>query len=233
MSLVVVIFARGGSKGLPGKNLMEVGGVPLIGRSVSLAKSLKDVSRVVCSTDSQEIASVAASFGAEIPFMRPPELASDTSPELEAWKHAASFLLEDGHTRSDLFLSLPTTGPLRERVDVERVVSLAGTLKWDLVVTYSEASHNPWFNMIRTEPTGEVKIVNRSAGGLITHRQKAPRVYNLVPIAYATNFGYVLDTPDLFHGRVTGVEVPRERAVDIDTMLDLEICRFLLGQTTK
>lgn len=227
MALVVVIFARGGSKGLPGKNLMMLGNVHLIGHSINLAKQLHKASRIICSTDSDEIASIASTYGAEVPFLRPSSLASDTSPEIDSWKHAAQFLLDQGHRRDDFFVSLPATAPLRQRVDVEEAISLAESANWDLVVTYSEASHNPWFNMVTKDSEGEIRIANDSREGSITHRQNAPKVYNLVPVAYVTTLGYVIDTSDLFSGRVGGVEVPRERSVDIDTRLDLEIVQFL------
>lgn len=227
MGATAVIFARGGSKGLPGKNLKTLGGVPLIGHSINVAKRVASVSRIICSTDSKEIARAASLFGAEIPFLRPSKLASDTSPELNSWKHLAEFLRKTGSEPDEVFLSLPTTAPLREHADVERALDKLNSSDADIVVTYSEASNNPWFNMIVTSEAGLVEIANKPDGRSITHRQKAPTVYNLVPVAYATTLRYVLETNDLFAGIVRGVPVPRERAIDVDSSLDFQIAQFL------
>ena len=220
MEVTAFIFARGGSKGLPGKNLLKIGGTSLIGHSILLAKSIGRIDRVICSTDSLEIASEAKAYGAEVPFMRPAHLATDTSPELDSWKHAVSFLLEDGHAREEIFISLPATAPLRKKEDVEKVISLTQSSNTDLVLTYSEASHNPWFNMVMENSEGYLNIVNRNGPKSVVRRQDAPEVYNLVPVAYGSTLGYIVDTDDLFAGHVRGTRVSRESAIDIDTSFD-------------
>ena len=227
MGVTAFIFARGGSKGLPGKNLLKIGGTSLIGHSILLAKSIGRVDRVICSTDSLEIASEAKAHGAEVPFMRPAHLATDTSPELDSWKHAVRFLLEDGHAREEVFISLPATAPLRKKEDVEKVISLAQSPDTDLVVTYSEASHNPWFNMVKEGTKGYLSIVNRDGPKSTARRQDAPEVFNLVPVAYSSTLGYLDDTDNLFAGRVKGTKVSRESAIDIDTSFDFVIARLL------
>ena len=94
MKTVAFIFARGGSKGLPGKNILPLAGKPLIAWSIEHAKAVKRIGRIIVSTDSQEIADVATQYGAEVPFIRPDELSSDTSPEWLAWRHALGYLRE-------------------------------------------------------------------------------------------------------------------------------------------
>ena len=92
MRYIALICARGGSKGLPGKNIKLLGGIPLIGRSIQIAKQVSRIDRIIVSTDSEEIAEVAIEYGAEVPFMRPKELAQDDSSEWLVWRHALDFL---------------------------------------------------------------------------------------------------------------------------------------------
>ena len=91
MKYLAIICARSGSKGLKNKNILKIAGVPLIGHSIKMAKSLKNISKVIVSTDSKKIASIAKKFGAEVPFLRPKDLSTDKSREIDAWKHAIDF----------------------------------------------------------------------------------------------------------------------------------------------
>jgi CMP-N-acetylneuraminic acid synthetase len=116
-SVVAAIFARGGSKGVPRKNLRLINGSPLIAYAIRTALGVRAVSRVVVSTDDLEIAEVARSHGAEVPFMRPAELATDEASEWHAWQHAIK-TLEAASGQFDLFVSIPTVCPLRTSEDV-------------------------------------------------------------------------------------------------------------------
>ena len=117
-NIVALICARGGSKGLPGKNIRPLGGKPLISWAIDQAKSVSRISRVIVSTDSEEIARVARASGAEVPFIRPAELAQDSSPEWLVWRHALNFLKETEGTYPDLFVVVPATAPLRSVQDL-------------------------------------------------------------------------------------------------------------------
>ena len=119
MKAVAFIFARGGSKGLPGKNIRPLGGKPLIAWSIEHALAIKRIARVIVSTDSEEIAAVARDYGAEVPFIRPAELARDDSPEWLAWRHALNFLRETTGELPEVMVSVPTTAPLRLALDIE------------------------------------------------------------------------------------------------------------------
>lgn len=222
-----VVFARGGSKGLPGKNLLEIAGTPLVGRAVEIAKATPGISRVMCSTDSAEIAAVALSFGAEIPFIRPARLAHDTSPELDSWKHFAQHLRSGGFGRDEIIVSLPATAPLRDVKDVTAALQKMDERSADLIVTYSESTSNPWFNMIQIHENHQVELVIPALHSSVSQRQAAPAVYNLVPVAYVTSIGYILATQALLNGVVEGVSVPRERSIDIDSELDYRIAKML------
>lgn len=221
------IFARGGSKGIPRKNLAKLNGRSLLGWSIASARAVPAISRVFVSTDDEEIAEEARAHGAEVPFMRPAELAGDTSSEFLAWKHAVKEIISR-EGAFDVMVSLPTTAPLRAREDVENCIAMlqdnAGT---DLVLSVQEASRNPYYNMVELDETKVARIV---IGGVpaAAARQKAPAVYDCTTVAYAARPEFVLEADTLFSGCVRAVEVPRLRAIDIDTPLDLEWAEYLV-----
>lgn len=222
-----VVFARGGSKGLPGKNLMRIDGVPLVGLSVITGCAVPEIDRMYCSSDSEEILAAARNYGAATPFIRPKALASDASPELLSWKHFAKYLISAGNHKDDVIVSLPPTAPLRSVIDIQKVIESLATGPADMVVTYAQASHNPWFTIVTVGSQGDISIVNTAQTSAISRRQDAPLVYNITPVAYASTLKYVIETESLFGGTIRGVEVPSERAIDIDTELDFRIAEFL------
>lgn len=218
------IFARGGSKGVPGKNLRELGGLPLIGWSIKHAQDTNLFDRILVSTDDLDIARVSEQCGAEIPFIRPVELASDKAPEWLAWQHAAVWQSEYLPTTPG-FVSLPATSPLRQPADIAAACAKRDQ-GYDLVLGVTESQHNPQFNMVRLDDAERVSLWD--ASGQATRRQDAPRAYNITTVVYATTVAYVESARGLLEGRVGGVTIPAERAVDIDTFLDLEWARFLM-----
>ena len=165
MKVVACIFARGGSKGVPRKNVRLLGGRPLIGHAIEAARASTLVDRVLVSTDDEEIAGVARRFGAEVPFMRPAELATDQASEWLAWKHAAQYLrAEPGGGHVAAFVSVPTTSPLRTSQDVDAAIRAYDPDTTDAVITVREAQRNPYFNMVRVDPDGYARVVMRSWG---------------------------------------------------------------------
>ena len=229
MDLITFIFARGGSKGLPGKNIRPLAGKPLIAWSIEQALAVARVKRVIVSTDSAEIAAVAVDHGAQVPFLRPPELARDDSPEWLAWRHALQYLQEHEGTIPDVILSLPATAPLRSSLDIERCLDEYATGNFDIIVTVTEANRNPYFNMVKFKDDGTVGLVVPSNGD-IARRQDAPLVFDMTTVAYVANAKFVMAYGGAFAGRVGAVKVPRERAVDIDTLLDFKFAEFLLQE---
>ena len=227
MDSVAFIFARGGSKGLPGKNVRPLLGRPLIAWSVAHALSVSRIRRVIVSTDDPEIARVAREAGAEVPFMRPEELARDDSPEWLAWRHALQWLEADEGRFPDAMVSIPATSPLRQPVDIENCLNAFAAGDPDVVVTVTEAHRNPWFNMVTMSPDGMASLVNSPVPGTITRRQDTPLVFDLTTVAYVARPEFVLSQQGIFAGRVKAVKVPPERALDIDTLLDFRMAEFL------
>lgn len=218
-SIVAFIFARGGSKGLPRKNLRLLAGKPLIVHAVETGQALSRVSKVIVSTDDAEIAAVAERAGALVPFMRPLELASDSAPEWLAWQHAirATRALGDA---VDIFVSLPPTSPLRTPADVDCAIDLKLRSESDIVITVREAERNPYFNMVRAGADGSLSL---AIEGQYHRRQDAPPIYDITTVAYVANADFILSASRIFDGKVRAVEVPRERAIDIDTEYDMRV----------
>jgi len=219
------VFARGGSKGLPGKNLLLLGGVPLIGHSINIAKAIPQVTKVFVSTDDAEIKRVAEHFGAQV-IERPAELAKDDAPEWEAWRHAIRYLREAGE-EFDTFLSLPPTSPLRAIEDIEKCLSALDS-QTDAVLTVASAQRSPYFNMVSRCSNGSTKILIDA--GAISRRQDAPDVYDITTVAYVLRPEYILTQNSLFSGEVKSVVVPKERAVDIDDAIDFKLVEVLYGR---
>ena len=219
------VFARGGSKGLPGKNLLPLGGIPLIGHSINIAKALPQVSKVFVSTDDAEISKVAKSFGAEV-IKRPSELAGDKSPEWGAWQHAIRHLEEAGE-EFDTFLSLPATSPLRAVADVEAALSALDD-ETDAVITVTPASRSPFFNMVSRDQDGSCRILVASDG--YTRRQDAPEAFDITTVAYVLKKAFIHQASGLLDGKLKAVVVPKERAVDIDDSLDFKFAELLYAE---
>ena len=227
MKYIVLICARGGSKGLPRKNIKPLNGIPLIGWSINIAKQIDRISRIIVSTDSEEIAKVALEYGAEVPFMRPKELAQDDSPEWLVWKHAIKHVESYGNEDIDAIIVLPVTAPLRSVKDVNSCIDLFEESEVDSVITVSEASRSPYFNMIVNNDSGYASLVI-SPENQITRRQDAPEVFDMTTVAYVVNTNVVKLSNSIFEGKVKSIIIPQERSIDIDTLLDFKIAECLV-----
>jgi len=224
MRAIGFIFARGGSKGLPGKNIKMLAGKPLIAYAIDTARACKSLETVIVSTDDAEIAKVAREYGAEVPFIRPAELATDAASEWLAWQHAISSV-RASHGDFDIFVSLPVTSPFRDVSDVQACIdTLKNDPRTDIVITTRAAERSPYFNMVKLDAEGYASIVIQPEDAVV-RRQDVPVVYDVTTVAYAARPDYVMRTQRLFEGRVKTVEVPAERALDIDTPYD-----FLLAE---
>lgn len=227
--VVALICARGGSKGVPRKNLRPLAGEPLLAHAISAARHSSLIDRVVVSTDDDEIAETARRCGAEVPFMRPGHLAQDDSPEWAVWQHAIRSLQQEaGSPAIDVVISVPTTAPCRIPADLDRCVRALVESTADIVITVTEARRNPYFNMVTMAPNGAVQLA-ASPAETIHRRQEAPAVYDITTVAYATRPEFVLRASGLFDGVVHAIEVPAERAIDLDTELDFRIAELLLS----
>ncbi len=223
------VFARGGSKGIPRKNIKPLAGKPLISYSVEMGLSISDIDAMIVSTDDEKIAQIALQYGAEVPFMRPAALATDTAPELLSWQHAVDTYQKLFGKTVDVLVSIPSTAPFRVKEDVQAVIELLLRTDADIVVTGCPARRNPYFNMVTMDMDGTARLILKPEAVVAT-RQTAPVAYDLVTVAYACRGEYILHNPTLFGGKVKMVIVPAERSMDIDTILDWEIAEIKMKQ---
>jgi len=227
MNIVGCIFARGGSKGVPRKNIRPLAGKPLIAYAIEAALQTPSIQRLIVSTDDPEIADVARRFGAEVPFMRPPELAADTSPEWLSWQHAIRTLGD-----VDVLVSVPATAPLRTPADVENCIQTLLNSDADITITVTPAARSPFFTMVVFNEGGYIQRVIPTTTQ-IYRRQDAPPVFDITPLAYVVRAPFVLRENSMFNGKMNAVIVPQERALDIDTEQDFEIAEFLIQKRLR
>jgi N-acylneuraminate cytidylyltransferase len=219
------IFARGGSKGLPGKNIKPLAGKPLLQYSIDTALACPSIDKVFVSTDDKAIVQVAQQGGA-IVIDRPAELATDSSPEWLSWRHAIEWATEH-YGEFDGFVSLPATSPLRSVEDVEAAMKKRLEKEADICISVTPASRSPYFNMVKSDEQGFVELVNKPDAD-VTRRQDAPEVFDITTVVYAACPRFVLDNYGLFSGKVTAIEVPKGRAVDIDDIYDFRLAEAIL-----
>lgn len=227
------IFARGGSKGVPGKNIRNLAGKPLIAYSIEAALSSSLIEKVFVSTDDVEIAQVSEKYGAEVPFMRPRYLAQDDSPEWLAWQHAIREIKSrQDIEKMDVLVVLPATAPLRNVGDVDACINAFIRTDTDIVITVKNAARHPSFNMVVLDHNNFARLVV-PMGKAVHRRQDAPPVFDMTTVAYVSDPEFILNKNSMFEGRVTAVEIPDERALDIDTALDFEFAEFLISKRSK
>ena len=222
MTAIAFIFAPGGSKALPGKNIRLFGGKPLIAWSIQHAQAVKRISRVIVSTDSQEIAAVAQQYGAEAPFIRPAELAQDDSPEWLAWQHALNYLRETTDMLPEVMVSVPATAPLRLPLDVENCLDEYEGGGADVVITVTDARRSPYFTMVTIKADKTVHLVSPPQLPLIS-RQQVPVVYDMTTVCYAASTEFVMTHNSIFEGRAKAVHVPPARGLDICTLQGIRL----------
>ena len=226
-STIAVIFARGGSKGVPGKNIRPLGGVPLIGHAIACAKSCAAIDRVVVSTDDTAIAEVARQQGAEVPFLRPAELATDEADEWLAWQHVVGELQRDGLKDDDILVSLPATSPLRRAADVERCIAEVHRDGVDGVMCVVPSARNPFFFAVTLDAEQRVSRLLAEEKTSV-RRQDVPPVYDIVSVAFVARLGFVRSAKSWYEGRLKAVVVSPDTALDIDTEMDFNFAEFLM-----
>lgn len=219
------IFARGGSKGLPGKNIRPLAGKPLLQYSIDTALATATIEKVFVSTDDVDIADCAEKGGA-IVIQRPAELATDQSPEWLAWRHAIEWVTAQ-YGEFDGFVSLPATSPLRSVEDVENAIQARQTKQADICIAITAASRSPYFNMVKYNEAGYVELVNNPQGE-VSRRQDAPQVFDITTTVYASTPHFIMGNYGLFSGHVMSIEVPKERSIDIDDIYDFRLAEAIL-----
>ena len=224
MKTLYVIPARGGSKGIPHKNIKPLGGIPLIGYAIREARKLADDADICVTTDDPEIAAVAESMGLKVPFLRPAELARDKSGTYEVLLHALDYYQNQGIDYDTLVLLQPTS-PFRTADDITNAIALYSP-DIDMVVTVKEEASNPYYNCYETDDEGFLHI--SKGEGTYTRRQDAPKVWEYNGAVYVINVASLRKMPlGKFTRRRMSI-MPAERSVDLDTPIDWLIAEKLL-----
>ena len=221
LNIVTFIFARGNSKGIKNKNLLKFKHTTLLGNAISQARKIKYSKRIFVSTDSIKIKKEALKYKAEVPFIRPKYLSTDTAPEIYAWRHAVDFLNNKLDIFPDYIVSVPTTSPLRRISDINKCLSLAIKNELDIVFAITSSHKNPHFNIL-VEKNGKLQIAIKK-NKKIARRQDAPRSFDLTTVCYVFKPNYIKSNFNLFSGKVGYVNIPKQRAIDIDDKWDYRI----------
>jgi len=222
--VLAIIPARGGSKGLPGKNLRPLAGHPLIAYSIAAGLQAKLVNRVICSTNSEEIATVAREYGAEVPFMRPDELAQDDSPDIDFFNHALAELAKTGY-RPDIIVQLRPSDPIRRTSLVDEGVQLMiDNPTADSVRTVAEPGYSP-YKMWVVNDSGTLDpllTIPGLAEPFNLPRQELPEVWWHIGVLDIVRTDLVTQTNSLSGNTIIPLIVDRAASADIDTLDDFE-----------
>jgi CMP-N,N'-diacetyllegionaminic acid synthase len=225
--VVCVIPARGGSKGLPGKNIKNLLGKPLISYSIEQAQESRYIDRVIVSTEDRKIAGIAKNAGAEVPFERPAELAQDSSSGIDVLLHAINWLENEGKYAFDILVLLHATAPLRTVEDIDKCIELLFEENALNVFSVTESHRNPYFNMVELHNDGKVTLVK---DGAFVTRQSAPSVFDMNASIYVWWKDVLKIDKSIFSDKTYLYVMPKERSVDIDDELDFKIIEMLLGE---
>ena len=221
MTALYLIPARGGSKGIPHKNIKLLNGKPLIQYSIEVARELADDTDICLSTDDLQIKSVAEDLGLKVPFLRPDYLASDTASSSDVIVHALDFYSQQGK-EYDVVVLLQPTSPLRTVQNVKDCIALYSD-EYDMVTTVKESSVSAV--LCRENPDGYLeKVIGKSN----TRRQDAEKLYEYNGAVYVINTKAVKEKGLGGFTKIKKMVMAEENSVDIDTMLDWKFCAMLL-----
>lgn len=212
-----IIPARGGSKGIPGKNIRLLGGKPLLQYAVEAARSSKLVNRLILTTDSPDIAAVGRSLGIEVPFIRPPELARDDTPMLPVLEHAMQFVESEGW-QPDIVLLLQPTAPLRRAEHIHQAVKLLVESKCDSVVSVVEVPRHYVPDFVLRLEDGKLKPFLDAP--LVTRRQDARPAYSRDGTIYAFRRAVLVEEHGIYGEDCRPLIIPNDQSCNLDTMDD-------------
>lgn len=229
LNIIGVIPARGGSVGVPLKNIRELRGNPLIYYVIKAALASKYLRRVIVSTDYEEIARISREYGAEVPFKRPADISEDVPTELVI-KHAVKFIEKEERKKIDIVVTLQATTPLLNNKDIDAAIEKLVKESLDSVITVKEVEEYPWW-MMGMDDKGLMKpFLGQDLLGEITVRQKLEKLYIPNGGAYATKRDVVMKENRIIGKKGGAIVMPLERSVDIDTVLDFKIIETIMRE---
>ena len=223
------ICMRGGSKGVPNKNLKDLNGKPLMAYTIEQALESQLFENVVISTDSEKIAEVAKSYGAVSWFLRPPRLSMDESPKIPVIQHLFKEAEKYFGQSFDVLMDLDVTSPLRKVDDIKKSYDQFIKENSEILITACNAKKNPYFNMIELI-NGKVKLV-KELDSFPEYRQNAPQVFDMNASIYIWRRKALLDYNTLFVDKTSLYIMPEERSVDIDSKIDWEFVEYIIKKS--
>jgi len=226
MNALGLITARGGSKGIPGKNVKPLAGKPLIAWTIEAAKASTRLKRVLVSTDDAEIARIALEWGAEVPFMRPAELAQDDSPHILALEHALCWIRANQGALPDYLVTLQPTSPLRTAEDIDGAIELAERSKALAVVSVCAAHSHPYLCMKIQEDGTISRFIDSNLEYL--RRQDMPKAFVLNGAVYVNHCETLLKEHNTLPKGTLAYVMPVERSLDLDTEWDFYLAEKIL-----
>ncbi|MGD9838220.1 MAG: flagellar modification protein B [Afipia sp.] len=229
MKRLATICARGGSKGVPNKNLKLLGGRPLIAWSVLQAKATGLFDRVVVSSDSGDIRAAALEAGADSVVNRPTDMATDEAPKVPAILHALLEAEREANVRYDVLVDLDATAPLRLPDDIIGAVDLLETSGSRSVITGNEAYRSPYFDLVELQDDGTVRV-SKTPSRPVFRRQDVPVCYDMNASIYVWKRDALVANPSVFYGDTRLFEMPAERSREIDSPFDFSIVEFLFDR---
>ena len=228
--VVAIIPARSGSKGIPHKNIQEIAGKPLLAYTIEAALKSKYVNRVIVSTDSFEIAKIAKSYGAEVPFLRPSELAMDDTPMVAVIQHAVRYLETVEQYFVNIVVILQPTSPLRKTKYIDEAIEKLIKSNADSVIAVCEVKHHPFWLFILDGDKARPFI---EEGLSITRRQELPKVYSVNGAVYVVRKDVLFKENSIIGKNTRAIVMPREESVDIDDYFDLFIAEMTIKYWKK
>ncbi len=226
INIFALVTARGGSKGIPGKNIRQLAGKPLIAWTIESALKARTIERVIVSTDDPEIAKTAQKYGAETPFMRPSDLAADDTPHFAVLEHCIDWLRKQGKSMPDYLLTLQPTSPLRTAEDIDKAVMLAAKTGADAVIGVCEPGYHPYLTKMVDEDGLLKDFIPKKPDYL--QRQVFPEAYAINGAIYLNRIASLLEDKTMFPKNSFGYIMPRKRSWDIDEAWELGVAEFLL-----
>jgi CMP-N-acetylneuraminic acid synthetase len=225
-----LILARGGSKGIPRKNIKKLNGKPLVSYTIKAARKSSYLDRIVVSTDDSEIAAVAEHWGAEAPFLRPDKLATDEAASIDAVIHAVNWLKKESSYHPEYTMLLQPTSPLRKTEDIDKAVEKLIKNGGGSLIGLSESDKHPYWMMKIKE--GEVVPFSEKKSQY-TRRQDLPEVYEINGAIYLAETEKMLSEKKLLPGITLPYTMPKKRSIDIDDRLDWKLAEVLLKEEEK
>lgn len=228
-SILCTICARGGSKGVSGKNIKNINGKPLIAYTIEQAKKAELFSHIVISTDSDEIASISKQNGADVFFKRPEHLSNDSAAKLPVIIHALTESEKYYSENYDIIVDLDATSPLRNVSDIIKCVDIIIEKECPNVITGAPSRRSPYFNLIEKNSLGIWSPAKELANS-ITRRQDAPPCYDMNASIYVWSRSTLLEEKTIFLKNTQLFVMPEERSIDIDSPIDFKLVELLLKE---